>query len=213
MTAGQRRAFDALYARYRLAADAPLDPAAEFGRDAGLTLEIGFGNGDLLFALARDNPREDFVGVEVWRPGVAQLLARAGRESLANLRVVCGDARAFVETCLPRARLDRALILFPDPWPKRRHNKRRLLTPDFLRALARALKPGGALHVATDWRDYAASIDAALRATPAFEADGVGDELLAALSPSLQSQPTRFERRARAAGREVFRWCLRRARA
>lgn len=168
-TPAQQRALQTLLPKYGLDPEQGLfDFAAIFGREARRTLEIGFGNGETLLALARAHPDEDFLGVEVHRPGVGRLLLALEAEKLGNLRIVCADALEVLGRCVADASLDAVLIFFPDPWPKKRHHKRRLLQPEFAALLARKLKPGGRLHLATDWPDYAEHILAVLSASSDF---------------------------------------------
>lgn len=168
LTRAQARAIDAFWPRYGLSTDAPFEARAVFGREAPLTLEIGFGDGANLLALARDRPEEDFLGIDVYRPGIGALLARLGEGAIGNVRLFATDACEVLERCFPQPVLTRVLIFFPDPWPKRRHHKRRLIQPAFLDQLAHALLPGGTLHLATDDADYAASMETALGAVPAY---------------------------------------------
>ncbi|MBU6379603.1 MAG: tRNA (guanosine(46)-N7)-methyltransferase TrmB, partial [Gammaproteobacteria bacterium] len=159
ITAAQQRALETLWPRYGLEpplpSAAPLDLDAVFGRHAPRSLEIGFGNGDNLLALAAAHPERDFIGVEVHRAGVGHLLLCAEAAGLDNLRVICHDAVEVLEQAIAPAALDEVLILFPDPWHKKRHHKRRLVQPAFVALLASRLAPGGRLQLATDWEPYA----------------------------------------------------------
>ncbi|NPA07182.1 MAG: tRNA (guanosine(46)-N7)-methyltransferase TrmB [Chloroflexi bacterium] len=203
LTPAQRRALATLGPRYLLPLDRPLDPLAVFGRHAPLVLDVGFGNGEALLEQAAHEPTRDFIGVEVYRPGVGRFLRGLHERGLTNVRVYLADIVDVLDAgLLPPASLDRVQIFFPDPWPKKRHHKRRLIQPAFLDALARVLRAGGQLHIATDWDDYAAHILAVLEAHPAFRN----------LSPSGGAHPTaralrpetKFERRAREAGRSIW---------
>ena len=156
MTDSQERALDELWPKYGL------DPAAEmldldtlFGRQAPRILEIGFGMGDALAEMAQAHPDTDYLGIEVHRPGVGRLLDRLERQGTNNVRVFCHDAVEILKQQIPDASLDRVLLFFPDPWHKKRHNKRRIVRPDFVQLIQRKLKPGGVFHMATDWQDYA----------------------------------------------------------
>jgi tRNA (guanine-N7-)-methyltransferase len=155
ITRAQEQALERLWPRYGLEAGAPLDLDACFGRHAPRTLEIGFGNGASLAGMAGQEPAADFLGIEVHRPGVGHLLLAIAERELGNVRVICADAVQVLKDCLPDAALDRVLLFFPDPWPKKRHHKRRIVQPDFVELLARKLRPGGILHLATDWAHYA----------------------------------------------------------
>jgi tRNA (guanine-N7-)-methyltransferase len=169
------------------------DPAAWFGRAAPLILEIGSGMGESTAALAAAEPDVDHLAVEVFEPGIAALLMRA--TELTNLVVLRGDAVALLSEKVPEASLTGIRIFFPDPWPKRRHHKRRLVQPAFAALAATRLRPGGTLHMATDWADYADQMRAVADAEPLL----VGGE-----TPRPPWRPvTKFEARARAEGRDV----------
>ena len=135
--------------------DTPLDFDAIFGRQAPVTLEIGFGNGETLVALASAHPERNFFGLEVHPPGVGHLLLRCEAEGLHNVRVICDDAVQVLQRRVSDASLDELLLYFPDPWPKKRHHKRRIVQPAFVELVARKLRPGGVLRMATDWQPYA----------------------------------------------------------
>ena len=171
MTPGQDRALSELLPRYAVP-EGPVDFRALFGRDARRTLEIGFGDGHNLAELARRHPDQDFLGCEVHRPGVGRLLLNIEAEGLANLRVYPDDALPLLRERIPDASLDAILIYFPDPWPKKRHHKRRLLQPALATLLARKLKIGGLLHLATDWQDYAEQMWDVLDAEPLLKNEG-----------------------------------------
>ncbi|MDG4549606.1 MAG: tRNA (guanosine(46)-N7)-methyltransferase TrmB [Candidatus Contendobacter sp.] len=177
MTHAQRRALTTLWGRFGVdASTAPLDPATLFERRAPLVLEIGFGDGESLAAMASADPMVNYLGLEVHRPGIGHLLLRAEALALTNLRVMCVDALEVLERQIPDECLDRAQIFFPDPWPKARHQKRRLIQSYFVTLLVHKLKPGGQLHIATDCEDYAHSILNLLNATPELvnQAEGNG---------------------------------------
>lgn len=165
MTAAQKRALTELFPRYGLTVGAgPIDFLGAFGRRAPVMLEIGFGNGDTLATLAAQHPENNYLGIEVHRPGVGRLLARLETEGLNNVRVLCADAREMLAQHVPDESLSAVYVLFPDPWPKKRHHKRRLVQPDFIELLRRKLKPGGRLYLATDWSTYAEHMQAVLAA-------------------------------------------------
>jgi len=168
ITRAQEQALTRLWPRYGLEADARLDLDACFGRRAPRTLEIGFGNGETLASLANQELTTDFLGVEVHRPGIGHLLLTLERRELDNVRVISADAIQVLKTCLPDASLDRVLLFFPDPWPKKRHHKRRIVQPDFVELLARKLRTGGVLHMATDWEDYAQHMLEVMAGTASF---------------------------------------------
>jgi tRNA (guanine-N7-)-methyltransferase len=170
MSPAQQRACDELLPRYGVEpATAPLDFPAIFGRRASVVLEIGFGMGETTAAIAAAQTDIDFLGVEMHLPGVGALLRRIDEQGLTNLRVLRHDAVDVVASMIAPATLAGIHVFFPDPWPKKRHHKRRLLQPAFVRELALRLAPGGYLHVATDWDDYAQEILATLTAEPLFE--------------------------------------------
>ncbi|MGL6289543.1 MAG: tRNA (guanosine(46)-N7)-methyltransferase TrmB [Silanimonas sp.] len=155
LTAGQQRALDEQWPRFGLDyAGAPRDFAAAFGRASPLVVEIGFGNGEQLLFAAENEPQKNLVGIEVHAPGVGRLLHGAAEIDATNLRVYCHDAVEVLNHDIADGTLDEVRIYFPDPWHKKRHHKRRLVQPSFVALLARKLKPGGLLHLATDWEDY-----------------------------------------------------------
>ncbi len=143
----------------------PLDLAVLFGRSAPVVVEIGFGMGDSLAAMAAVDPGRDYLGVEVHTPGIGNLFALIGEAGLTNVRVAHGDAIELIQRIAPGA-LAAVHVFFPDPWPKARHHKRRLIQPANVALLAARLRPGGLLHCATDWPDYAAAMVATLDAAP-----------------------------------------------
>ena len=169
MSPAQQRACDELLPRYGVEAAVPLDFPAIFGRRAPVVLEIGFGMGETTAAIAAAQPEVDFLGVEMHLPGVGALLRRIDEQGLANVRVLRHDAVDVVASMIAPGTLAGSHVFFPDPWPKKRHHKRRLLQPAFVRELALRLAPGGYLHVATDWDDYAQEILATLTAEPLLE--------------------------------------------
>ena len=175
MSPAQQRALDELLPRFGLPFEpAPLDFERVFGRSAPRVLEIGFGMGEATAAIAQARPADDFLCIDVHSPGVGSLLKRVALLGLANVRVVQHDAVEIVAAMIPPASLSGIHVFFPDPWPKKRHHKRRLLKPAFVRELALRLAPDGYLHVATDWEEYAQEILAVLAAEPLFvnAADG-----------------------------------------
>ena len=169
MSPAQQRACDELLPRYGVEAAVPLDFPTLFGRRAPVVLEIGFGMGETTAAIAAAQPEVDFLGVEMHLPGVGALLRRIDEQGLANVRVLRHDAVDVVASMIASGTLAGIHVYFPDPWPKKRHHKRRLLQPAFVRELALCLAPLGYLHVATDWDDYAQEILATLTAEPLLE--------------------------------------------
>lgn len=147
----------------------PLDLDAIFGRKAEKVLEIGFGDGQSLFQMAKANPEKDFIGVEVYRTGVGNLLLALAKEPLPNLRILCADAKEILELYIPDNSLAGIQIFFADPWPKTRHHKRRLVQTTFALLIARKLKTEGQLHLATDWQDYAVHMMKTLSSLDCFQ--------------------------------------------
>ena len=166
-TDAQKRAFDLHWPHLGLDyTGAPRDFDAAFGRQAPRVLEIGFGNGEQLLFAAQNEPQRDFIGVEVHGPGVGRLLNAAAEANLRNLRVYQHDAVEVLQHEVAPASLDEVRIYFPDPWHKKRHNKRRLVQPGFVGLLCERLRPGGLLHLATDWENYAEHMWDVLDAEP-----------------------------------------------
>jgi tRNA (guanine-N7-)-methyltransferase len=201
MTRAQAQALERLWPRYGLEPGNRLDLDACFGRHAPRTLEIGFGNGDSLACMAGREPGTDFLGIEVHRPGIGHLLLELERSELDNVRIICADAVQVLKYCLPDAELDRVLLFFPDPWPKKRHHKRRFVQPDIVELLARKLRSGGILHMATDWEHYAQHMLAVMAGTASFRnRGGPGND-----SPRPEYRPaTKFEQRGLRLGHGVM---------
>ena len=167
MSPAQQRALDTLLPKFGIPySPALLDFESTFGRIAPVILEIGFGMGETTAAIAAARPQDDFLGLEVHGPGVGALLNRVDAAGLSNVRVIQHDAVDVIAHMIPAASLAGIHIYFPDPWPKKRHHKRRLLQPAFVRALADRLSAGGYLHAATDWDEYAQEILATFSAEP-----------------------------------------------
>ncbi|MGB9330570.1 MAG: tRNA (guanosine(46)-N7)-methyltransferase TrmB [Steroidobacteraceae bacterium] len=208
ITVAQQRALAQLWPRYGVEfAPAALDVAALFGRAAPLTLEIGFGNGDNLARLAAAYPQRDFLGIEVHRAGVGRLMLALQAQGLGNVRIICHDAVEVLERQIPPAAVAEILILFPDPWPKKRHHKRRLVQEAFVKLATQRLGSAGELRVATDWQPYALQMLEILSATAALEnlaADG------GFVPRPAERAPTRFERRGERLGHEVWDLAFRR---
>ena len=207
LTAGQQRNLDNLWPRYGLAMPtAPLDWGAIFGRTAPRTLEIGFGAGEVLADLAIRHPDEDFIGIEVYLTGVGRLLGALDDAGAGNARVFNLDAVDVLKAGFADDSLDNVLLYFPDPWPKKRHHKRRIVQPAFADEIARVLKPNGLWRLATDWANYAEHMRDVLDAHPAFE--NVGDVNGFVSEPPRSG--TRFEARGRRKGHDVFDMAYRR---
>lgn len=163
----QQRAHDSLLPRYGIAfSQNVLDLDQVFGRAAPKILEIGFGMGETTAAIAAGHPENDYLGIEVHTPGVGSLLKEIDAQGLANVRIVQHDAVEVLTNMIALSSLDGVHIFFPDPWPKKRHHKRRLIQPAFIALLVKRLKPGAYVHVATDWQEYAEQVLAVLSADP-----------------------------------------------
>jgi len=170
VTAAQERALAELMPVYGIEfQEKLLRPAAVFGREAPLVLEIGSGMGESTAQIARERPHTDFIAVEVHGPGVGGLLQLIAKEGLKNVRVIRHDALEVLEKMIPDGALSGIHLFFPDPWPKKRHHKRRLVQPAFAALAVRKLAPGGCLHTATDWQDYAEHMLAVLSGEPGLQ--------------------------------------------
>ena len=165
-TPAQQRAFEEHWSRYGLEPRVALDAPARFGRDAPLVLEIGFGNGEQLLWSGQHEPERNFIGIEVHRPGVGRLMNALASHKVDNVRLYNHDAIDVLKHALDAVRLQEVRIYFPDPWPKKRQQKRRLIQADFVALLAARVLPGGRLHLATDWADYAEQMLAVLDTAP-----------------------------------------------
>jgi tRNA (guanine-N7-)-methyltransferase len=195
MSPARAAAYERLLAEWSIAEIGPvLDLEAVFGRQAGVVLDIGFGGGEATVALARAQPERDVLAIDVHTPGIGRLLESIEREHLTNVRVIDGDALVFIER-IPAANLHEIRILFPDPWPKVRQRRRRLVRADVVATLTDRLELGGTLHIATDVADYAAQVLAVCSAEPRL-AGGIVER------PSARTV-TRFEQRGIDAGREA----------
>lgn len=204
---GQQRAYEELLPRFGLGfAREPLDLAAVFGREAPVIAEVGFGMGETTARIAADNPERDYLAIEVHTPGVGSLLRQVAEAGLENVRVVQHDAVEVLREMIAPGTLAGIHVFFPDPWPKKRHHKRRLVQPDFAALAASRLVPGGYLHVATDWEEYAAQVLEVLEATPQLRNTAQGY----APRPPWRPQ-TKFERRGLKLGHGVWDIVFRRA--
>jgi tRNA (guanine-N7-)-methyltransferase len=167
VTTGQAKAFEDLGPQFLLGyANAPLDAQAAFGRPGKLILEIGFGMGEATAHIARVRPDDNFLCCEVHEPGVGALLKRIGEHDITNIRILQHDAVEVIDHMLPEGSIDGVHIFFPDPWHKKKHNKRRLIQSPLVAKLATRLKPGGYIHCATDWEPYAVQMLEVLSAEP-----------------------------------------------
>jgi tRNA (guanine-N7-)-methyltransferase len=205
ITEAQRRAFAGPWQHFGLSPtdEQTLDLTACFGNSRPVTLEIGFGNGEALLELAEHHPERNWLGIEVHRPGVGHLLLRLDELGLENVRVLRRDAMEVLRRNLPDASLDAVQLFFPDPWHKKRHHKRRIVQPEFVGLLARRLRPGGLVHLATDWEHYARQMLAVLDAAPQFRNLGGSD----GFAERGERPLTKFEQRGRRLGHGT--WDLR----
>lgn len=199
MTEGQTNAFDRHWDTYGLELKQPIPLAEAFPHSQPLVVEIGFGMGDSLVAMAAADPGRNFIGVEVHPPGVGRLLTLAADAELTNLRVYMADAVDVFRTAIAPQSVARIQVFFPDPWPKKRHHKRRLIQPQFVQLLTHALQPGGILHCATDWQPYADHMLEVLQGEPALcnTCEGFAER------PDYRPK-TKFEMRGEALGHQVF---------
>ena len=209
MTPSQERALKDLWPRFGVDyGDQPLNLNAIFSREAERVLEIGFGNGDTLVLAAADSPAIDFLGLEVHEPGVGHCLLKANEAGITNLRVIIHDAVEVLENQVMDGAFDRINLYFPDPWPKKRHHKRRIVATPFLEQASRKLRRGGTLHIATDWANYADHIDEVMSACPDFtlveRREHEGDQPLARYT-------TKFETRGVKKGHRIWDWKFARA--
>ena len=202
ITEAQTRALELLWPKYGVEfANDLLDADTLFSRHAPRTVEIGFGNGDNLAKMAAAHPERDYLGIEVHRPGVGRLMLMLEEGQLRNVRIVCHDAVEVLERQIPAGSLDEVVLLFPDPWPKKRHHKRRLVQGGFVELVTERLRPQGVLRMATDWEPYAHEMLAVLRANPRLKnlaADGTF------IPRPTERVATRFEKRGTRLGHDVW---------
>lgn len=207
ITPAQALALKELWPRYGLEySKAVLNLDQLFGRAAPRVLEIGFGNGETLLREAAENSESDYIGVEVHEPGIGHCLINASRAELTNLRVIRHDAIEVLEHQVEDEALSRVILLFPDPWPKKRHHKRRIVQAEFLHLVATKLAVGGTMFIATDWENYADHIDDLVAASPDFT---IAERYIHSGShDSLDREQTKFERRGLREGHRIRDWRL-----
>lgn len=210
MTPSQQRAWDELGAHYlvnlprgfaatSVHSDAEIDPAAIFQREAPLTVEIGSGQGHAIVHAAEHNPDRVFLAIEVFRAGLARTMIRADWAAVDNLRLIEANAPEVLEHALPAGSVDELWVFFPDPWAKVRHNKRRLVSSEFVALAHRALQPGGRIRLATDWQDYADQMREVFDASPGFQRDFEGE-----WAPRFEGRVlTAFEKKGIDKGRQI----------
>jgi tRNA (guanine-N7-)-methyltransferase len=202
LTEGQKRALDELWPLYGIDDDKnQLDLEILFGNDHPVMMEIGFGNGDATWQMALAHPEENYLGVEVHRPGVGHLLLKLEENGIGNVRIACEDAVELLRQRIPRDSLAGVRIYFPDPWPKKRHHKRRIIQAPFIGLLAEKMQAGGILHMATDWEQYAEYMLEVMHNSRDFEnlaQDGK-------VCPKPEWRPaTKYEKRGERLGHSVF---------
>ena len=202
MTEAQKAAFDKYWSVYGLSLhNGKMDTESTFGRRAPHVLEIGFGMGGSLLQMVQAEQDKDFIGIEVHPPGAGRLINDAGKLELPNLRVYLADAIDVMDDCIEDASIDRLQVYFPDPWHKKKHNKRRLIQPAFVQRIHAKLKPGGVFHLATDWEPYAEYMLEVMEAEEGYEnITGAGQ-----YSPRPDYRPvTKFEQRGERLGHGVW---------
>ena len=202
LTAGQQRALDVLWPEFGIDYSTnTLDFTQLFDKPAPVVLEIGFGNGDSLFQMAQNHPDRNYIGIEVHRPGVGHLLQLIETHNLKNLKIICHDAVDVIEQQIADNSLDRVQLFFPDPWHKKKHNKRRIVQEKFINLLAKKIKIDGFLHMATDWQDYAEHMLEVLMKNSNFENTSADNTYV----PRPDDRPvTKFEKRGHRLGHGVW---------
>lgn len=202
ITAGQKKAFDECWPKVGLSLfNGAITPTEIFERNAPLILEIGFGMGDSLLQMARNEPEKNFLGIEVHPPGVGRIINVAIQEKLSNLKVYMADAMDVLEDCIPDQSIDRLQLYFPDPWHKKKHHKRRILQSEFVQKIRPKLKVGGIFHMATDWQAYAEHMMEVMSSAEGF----VNTQLPGEYSPKPDYRPnTKFEKRGERLGHGVW---------
>lgn len=203
LTDAQRRALETLWPQLGLdLAAGMIHLPTVFQREAPCVLEIGFGSGQSLLATAQMHPDLNFIGIETHQPGIGALLLNIQAEQVNNIRIFYGDAVEVLNHCIPEKSLDGIQLFFPDPWPKRRHHKRRLIQTPFVELLIKKLKKGGELHLATDWEDYAKEMMEVLSNLPELK-NAAGIKQFATRSTQ-RPIITKFEQQGQRAGRKIW---------
>ena len=202
LTEGQKRALDELWPLYGIdEGKYQLDLEILFGNDQPVIMEIGFGNGDATWQMALAHPEENYLGVEVHRPGVGHLLLKLEENGIGNVRIACEDAVELIRQRIPRGSLAGVRIYFPDPWPKKRHHKRRIIQAPFIGLLAEKMQAGGILHMATDWEQYAEYMLEVMHNSRDFE--NLAQDGKACPKPEWRPA-TKYEKRGERLGHSVF---------
>ena len=203
ITPAQEQALTNQWQKYGVDFSLELKDEKIFSRAAPLVIDIGFGNGESTVAIAKAHPEWNIIGIDVYRPGVGNLLRQLAEHNIDNVRVFCCDAVEVLQNIIPSNSLHRVQIFFADPWPKKRHHKRRLIQPEFVKVIADRLQQGGELVLATDWQNYAEHMVEVLNLEPLFQNKASAD-----FSPRDELRPlTKFEKRGQRAGHDV--WDLR----
>lgn len=203
MTEAQRQALSLMWPRFGLTLEEGLiDYEKIFARKASRILEIGFGGGKSLLEMAKQHPEEDYIGIEMHQPGIGSLLQGIREHQLQNIRIYYADAVEVLQRCIPDNSLDVIQIFFPDPWPKRKHHKRRLIQPEFVKLLTTKLKPNATLHLATDWEHYAVHMMRVLSETS--ELHNLAGPMQYAERSTQRPIVTKFEDRGTRSGRVIW---------
>lgn len=200
MTAAQQHALKVLWPRFGLSLQHNVNTI--FSRNAARVLEIGFGSGFSLLAMAKSHPEQDFIGIETYQPGIGTLLLGIDAEQLENIRIYYADAVEVLSHSIPENSLDIVQIFFPDPWPKRKHHKRRLIQASFVNLVLTKLKSGGTLHLATDWQDYAEHMMKVLSSIT--ELKNLAGPMQYANRSDQRPIITKFEQRGKQSGRVIW---------
>jgi tRNA (guanine-N7-)-methyltransferase len=206
MTPAQERALRELWPDFGIEySDELLDLQSIFGRTAALVLEIGFGNGETLVEQASANPAMDYIGIEVHAPGVGHCLLHVEETGISNLRLISHDAVEVLQSQIPDGGLSRINLYFPDPWPKKRHHKRRIAQPAFVELAAQKIEAAGTFHLATDWENYAEHIDVLIDSQERFQ---LSERRVHCGDNPLDRPTTKFERRGLKLGHKIWDWQL-----
>jgi tRNA (guanine-N7-)-methyltransferase len=202
ITEGQKKAFETVWPTYGLSLfGGPINPHRAFNREAALVLEVGFGMGDSLLAMAQNEPEKNFIGIEVHPPGVGRLINNAAKQGVKNLKVYMADAIDVLEDCILDQSIDRFQLYFPDPWHKKKHNKRRIVQPALMQLIRRKLSINGICHLATDWEPYAENMMEVMTLAEGYE--NLSGEYCFASRPQYRPE-TKFERRGQNLGHGVW---------
>jgi len=207
VTPGQARALRTHWTKFGLSGDKPLNIQDNFGRVAPCFVEIGFGMGEGLAALAEQQPEHDFIGIEVHEAGIGRLLSILAQRSISNVRILRGDAVILLENCFGTAALAGVLLYFPDPWPKKRHHKRRLVQPDWVALMATKLAVGGQFRLATDWENYAQQMLSVIEAQGQFRNQAGPGQFMPDRGGRIK---TKFEQRGERLGHKIYDLCFER---